>query len=78
MNSEVMKPITVVRSEFINNLTTLINESGLPPFVIEPVLKDMLYNVRIMAQRQLDEDMQAYHEKLAATHEKLSAADEQE
>lgn len=78
MNSEVMKPITVVRSEFINNLTTLINESGLPPFVIEPVLKDMLYNVRIMAQRQLDEDMQEYHEKLAATHEKLSAADEQE
>lgn len=69
MNNGVMKPITVVRSEFINGLTTLINESGLPPFVIEPVLKDMLYDVRMMAQRQLDKDMQAYHEMLAAADE---------
>lgn len=69
MNNGVMKPITVARSEFINGLTTLINESGLPPFVIEPVLKDMLYDVRMMAQRQLDKDMQTYHEMLAAAGE---------
>lgn len=69
MNNGVMKPITVARSEFINGLTTLINESGLPPFVIEPVLKDMLYDVRMMAQRQLDKDMQAYREMLAAADE---------
>lgn len=69
MNNGVMKPITVARSEFINSLTTLINESGLPPFVIEPVLKDMLYDVRMMAQRQLDKDMQAYREMLAAADE---------
>lgn len=69
MNNGVMKPITVARSEFINGLTTLINESGLPPFVIEPVLKDMLYDVRMMAQRQLDKDMQAYREMLATADE---------
>lgn len=63
--NEVMKPITVARAEFINSLTTLINESGLPPFIIEPVLKDMLYDVRVMAQRQLEQDTQRYHEALA-------------
>lgn len=69
MDNGIMKPITVARSEFIGNLTTLINESGLPPFIIEPILKDMLYDVRVMAQRQLDKDMQTYHEMLVATDE---------
>ena len=34
------KPFVVKRQEFINNLTNLINESDLPPFVIEPILKE--------------------------------------
>lgn len=64
--NDIQKPITVARSEFINSMATLINESGLPPFIIEPVLKDMLYDVKIMAQKQLEQDTARYHEMLAA------------
>lgn len=62
--NEVQKPITVARAEFISGITSLINESGLPPFIIEPILKDMLYDVRVMAQRQLEQDTQRYNAML--------------
>lgn len=64
--NEIPKPITVARAEFISSMTSLINNSGLPPFIIEPILKDMLYDVRIMAQKQLEQDTASYHEMLAA------------
>lgn len=67
--NEVQKPITVARAEFISGITSLINESGLPPFIIEPILKDMLYDVRVMAQRQLEQDTQRYNAMLDATNQ---------
>lgn len=67
--NEVQKPITVARAEFISGITSLINESGLPPFIIEPILKDMLYDVRVMAQRQLEQDTQKYNAMLNATNQ---------
>lgn len=65
--NEMQKPITVARAEFISDMASLINNSGLPPFIIEPVLKDMLHDVRIMAQKQLEQDTARYHEMLAET-----------
>lgn len=64
--NEVQKPITVARAEFISSMTSLINNSGLPPFIIEPIMKDMLYDVRVMAQKQLEQDTARYREMLAA------------
>ena len=63
--NKIQKPITVARAEFVSGMTSLINNSGLPPFVIEPVLKDMLYDIRAMAQKQLEQDTAHYHEMLA-------------
>lgn len=63
--NEIQKPITVVRAEFISEMTSLINNSGLPPFIIEPILKDVLYDVRIMSQKQLEQDTAHYNEMLA-------------
>lgn len=63
--SNIQKPITVARNDFINGMTTLINESGLPPFIIEPILKDMLHDVKLMAQRQLENDTNEYQQRLA-------------
>lgn len=63
--NEIQKPITVARAEFISDMASLINNSGLPPFIIEPVLKDMLNDVRIMSQKQLEQDAARYHEMLA-------------
>lgn len=65
--NEIQKPITVARAEFIAGMTSLINNSGLPPFIIEPIMKDMLYDVRVMAQKQLEQDTARYHEMLAVS-----------
>lgn len=61
MNSEILKPLTVARHEFVEALTGLINGCQLPPFVIEAVLKDVYTDVRIVAQKQLENDMKKYH-----------------
>lgn len=62
---EIQKPITIARAEFVSDMTSLINNSGLPPFIIEPILKDMLYDVKLMAQRQLEQDTVRYNEMIA-------------
>ena len=67
---EVQKPITVARAEFVTSMTTLINDSGLPPFIIESVLRDMLYDVKAVAQKQLERDTALYHDMLAAACDK--------
>lgn len=64
--NDIQKPITVARAEFISGMTSIINESGLPPFIIEPILKDMLHDVRVMAQRQLEQDTKHYNDLLEA------------
>lgn len=60
-----MKPISVARNEFINNLTDLINNSMLPPFVIEDVLKDTYNKILLVAKQQLEEDTKRYNESVA-------------
>ena len=41
-----MRPIEILYEEFKNNLVTLINNSGLPPFIISQVLESILHEVR--------------------------------
>ena len=64
MNENISKPITIVRAEFISNLTDLINKSGLPPFIIEPILKDVYLEIRDAAQKQYEFDVQKYKQQL--------------
>lgn len=62
--NEIMKPMSVLRAEFINSLTDLINNSKLPPFVVEAVLKDMYTDIKIVSQRQLESDYKKYQEMI--------------
>ena len=61
---QIMKPMSVARAEFINSLTDLINNSMLPPFVIEPILKVMYNDIHMVAQRQYEADVKRYNEEL--------------
>ena len=56
-----IKPITLLREEFIENAVELCNNSGLPFFVIEDVLKQLIQETHIAAQKQLEEDKQQYN-----------------
>lgn len=64
MANEIQKPISVIRAEFISSLTNLINTSALPPFIIEPILKDMYSDIRMLSQKQLEADTKRYQEQL--------------
>lgn len=54
------KPITLVRSDFIKDIANVINNSGLPAFVIEPILKNFLDEVRIVMNQQYENDKIQY------------------
>lgn len=73
MRNKVMKPMSIARSEFIQSLTNLINESTLPLFVIESILKDMHSDVRSLSQRQLEIDLKNYHEALSQAEDEDTA-----
>ena len=70
--SEINKPISVMYEEFKQELANLINNSGLPAFVIEPVLRDCVNEVRIVADNQFRSDKSAY-EKLLANSSKIES-----
>lgn len=61
-NESILKPMSVARHEFINDLTDLINASMLPPFVIEDVLKDTYNKICCVSKKQLESDMKQYQE----------------
>ena len=54
------KPITVVREEFISSLCSLINNSGLPMFAVESILRDVAAETKAAAQKQYEIDKKAY------------------
>lgn len=65
MGKELTKPMSVARADFIQDLTGLINHSGLPLFVVEPILKDFYRDVSALAKQQADRDREQYLEQLA-------------
>lgn len=62
MNEKINKPITIVRAEFISSLVNLINNSTLPPFVMEPILKEVHSEMKTLSQRQYEMDMAKYEQ----------------
>jgi hypothetical protein len=65
MNNKIIeKPITLVREDFINGVIDLCNDSGLPFFMIEDIMKDLIQQIHTAAQRQLEEDRKKYKEEL--------------
>lgn len=65
-----MKPTSIVRYEFIQNLTNLVNGCNLPPFIIESVLKDMYVDIHTLSQRQLEFDLKNYTASLDDANKK--------
>lgn len=64
MKEKSIKPISIVREEFIKNIADVINDSMLPAFIIEPILKDMYLESKVAAQRQYESDKRQYEECL--------------
>lgn len=58
------KPMSLVREEVKRELADTINNSNLPPFVIEPILQDFLREVHIAVVRQYEHDKSMYEQSL--------------
>ena len=62
---EYNKPITLVREDFMNAMGRQIGESGLPLFIVEDCLRQLINGVSELARQQLEEDRQAYIQAMA-------------
>lgn len=63
-NKTIMKPMTLLREEFIENLTELCNNTGLPFFSIESILKEFIQEVHVVSQKQYESDKIRYEQEL--------------
>lgn len=60
----IEKPILLRREEFTNNIIQLINESQLPVFIIEYILKDVLKEVYTATQQQYESEKMVYKKQM--------------
>ena len=58
------KPISIKLKDFKNDAVNLVNNSGLPLFVIEPILKDILVAVQTKVEQEYLQDKAVYEESL--------------
>lgn len=69
---QLVKPITIKYQEFIQNMTDMINSSGLPYFVVESVLISMLHDVSALTKQQYELDMKRFEETQKAMNNKAA------
>ena len=69
MDKNIVKPITLIRQEFVETLVEEINNCQLPMFVIEPILQDLLDQVKVMVQKQYEADKAQYEAQLKEVQE---------
>ena len=68
------KPLSIKKEEFEQGLVQLINNSGLPSYMIEPILKALHFEVKEISATQTNNDKQQY----LASLESEATADETE
>lgn len=69
MDKNIVKPITLIRQEFVDTLVEEINNCQLPMFVIEPILQNLLDQVKVAVQKQYEADKAQYEAQLNAVEE---------
>lgn len=58
------KPANLIVEETRENLSKVINESGLPPFLIEPIIRDIYNQISFLKQKELEKSKKDYQESL--------------
>lgn len=73
----IQKPISVMRVEFISDLVNLINNAELPSYVIEPILKNALDDVRVLMNKQYNQENAEYQHALSHEIENQKKVEEE-
>ena len=58
------KPITLKINELKTNLVNTINEANLPPFLLEPILKELYIEASTLATNQAKKEEDEYYKSL--------------
>lgn len=56
------KPLSVAKEEFTRGMVSLVNNSGLPPCLVEEILNGVLLEVKNLARKQYEKDLQAWEQ----------------
>ena len=69
MATKIQKPITLLKQEFAEELIKYINDSSLPPFLIEYILRDIINKVHLASVQQLELDTKKYQDQISKKDE---------
>lgn len=61
MENDNLKPLTVRKNEYVGAIVDLTNNSGLPLFVVEYLLRDLLNEVHLASQKQEKDELLGYN-----------------
>lgn len=75
-NEKIAKPLTLLREDFMNGMVDLCNTSGLPLFIIENVLKDLIQDIHLASQKQIEADREKYRLEISKLEKKFLSTDE--
>lgn len=68
------KPLVIARSEFVDNICGIINESGLPAFVMREALDGIRAELTKLEQQELEAAGKAWTEYQMGEEEKVQKA----
>ena len=63
-NKTIQKPIIVQIQEFKNGISTLMQESKLPIFIIEPIIKEFAQDANLVLQQYSNAQIKEYNKQL--------------
>ncbi len=61
-NKKTKKPLVILRQECYDTIANVINSSGLPAFIIEPILKEFLEETKIAMKNEYEMSLQWYNQ----------------
>ena len=59
------KPLSVAKEEFKSSLINLVNNSNLPPCLVEEVMGGIFMEVKSLAKNQYDKDLEEWQNSQA-------------
>ena len=74
----MQKPIVVAMEELKENIMKAVQESGLPIFVVEPIMKEQWQQCSIANENYKRQQIQAYNEELKKAEKEGENAEESE
>ena len=63
-NKTIQKPIMVQIQEFKNGVSTLIQESKLPIFIVEPIIREFAQEANLALQQYSNAQIKEYNKQL--------------